>query len=400
MVPVVTLPGRALALALVAGLWPIAPLPALAQDQAPAGEKPIDPDSLDSGASGLGLGFGQDPGHRLVINGFGAVAYDDNLGTGENSFADSALAVSLSRTIGDRVSVFAQLTAAREPASPFLGEKGSFGDLTTDIDNLQVSWVPSPKHGLQVTLGKFDSPLAIERDDAPLNYQATGSFTFEFARPVKFTGAQLHEIFSPHAEGWAIFGNGWDDDTDNNKAKTGALYGLWSPSERSHFGLGVIQGGEKQGRSGDQRTTAVATILLQFGEGWVYGEEFVGGREPGAAPNGGTARWFADMAFLHHRFGAHWAGTVRAEYFDDSGGSRTGARQILRSVTLSPQYLVGGGFYGLYRTLDRTSLRMPELAIRCDLRWNRSSERVFRAREAGVGRRDGYSATLQTVFLF
>jgi hypothetical protein len=327
--------------------------------------------------------------------------YAYNFNTDENSFADSALAVSLSKLVTDEISVFAQLTAAREGPSPFIGDEGNFEkDVSTDIDNLQVSWVPSPRHGFSLTMGKFDSPIALERDDAPLNFQATPSFTFDFARPVKFTGLLAHESFSAKLEAFAIFGNGWDDDTDNNNAKTGAIYGLWNPSLKYHFGLGVIQGGEKEGRTGDQRTTAVATILLQPAESWVYGEEFVGGREPHAAVDGGTARWFADMLFLHHRFGRHWAGTFRAEYFDDEGGSRTGTSQILRSLTLSPQYLVGGGFYGLYRNFEHTSLRLPELTVRLDLRWDRSSEDVFRSRDEGVGRRDAYSATLQTVFLF
>jgi hypothetical protein len=363
-------------------------------------ERPIDPGSLDAEAPGLNLSFGEEPSRRLIINGFGVAAYDQNFDTGENSFADSALAISFSKVINDQFSAFAQVTVARERPSSFLGETGNFGDVETDIDNLQLTWVPSPQAGLAATFGKFDSPLALERDDAPLNTQATSSFTFDFARPVKFTGLQLHETFSGRFEGWAIVGNGWDSDTDNNKAKTGALYALWSPAARYHFGLGVIQGGEKEGRNGDGRTTAVATILMQMGESWLYGEEFVGGREPHAAEDGGAAKWFADMFYLHHRFGRHWAGTVRAEYLDDVGGSRTGKRQILRSVTLCPQYLVGGGFYGLYRTLDRTSLRIPEVALRLDLRWNRSSERVFRTRREGEGRRDGYSATFQTVFLF
>ena len=68
----------------------------------------------------------------------------------------------------------------------------------------------------------------------------------------------------------------------------------------------------------------------------------------------GTARWFGDMFFTHHRLTKHWAVTLRTDYFDDIEGSRTGRRQILRSFTLSPQYLIGGGFFGLYRTLDRT----------------------------------------------
>ncbi|HET7453559.1 MAG TPA: outer membrane beta-barrel protein [Thermoanaerobaculia bacterium] len=366
-----------------------------------AQETPITPESLNASAAPTAFSFGEDPARRLVINGFGVATYAYNFNTDENSFADSALAISLSNLITDQISVFAQVTVAREAASPFVGDEGNFEhDVSTDIDNLQVAWVPSPRSGLSLTFGKFDSPLAIERDDAPLNFQATNSFTFDFARPVKFTGLEAHESFSPKFEGWAIFGNGWDNDTDNNNAKTGAVYALWNPSLSYHFGLGVVQGGEKDGLTGDQRTTAVATILMQPCESWVYGEEFVGGREPHAAVDGGEAKWFADMFFVHHRFGRHWAGTLRGEYFDDADGSRTGIPQILRSVTLSPQYLVGGGFYGLYRNYEHTSLRLPELALRLDLRWDRSSESVFRTRDEGVGRRDGYSATFQTVFLF
>jgi hypothetical protein len=362
-------------------------------------ERPVSPDSLDSGS--VLPTFGDDPARKLIINGFGVATYGYNFSTNENSFADTALAISFSKLISDQLSVFAQLTAARENTSPFLGDSGTFeSKIETDIDNLQLAWMPSSQGGLQITFGKFDSPIAIERDDAPLNFQATSSFTFDFARPVKFTGIQVHEAFSPKFEGWAIVGNGWDNDTDNNNAKTGALYGLWSPSLHYHFGLGVIQGGEKDGLTGDQRTTAVATIQMQPSESWIYGEEIVAGREPHASIDGGTARWFSDMFFLHHRFCGNWAGTVRAEYLDDEGGSRTGTSQILRSVTLSPQYLVGGGFYGLYRNLERTSLRLPELTLRLDLRWNRSSEPTFRSNIADTGRRDNYSAALQTVVIF
>jgi hypothetical protein len=369
--------------------------PALAQE-----EKPVSPESLDS-SSMLAISLGDDPSRKLIINGFGVLSYAYNLDTDENSFADSALAISFSKLINDNLSVFAQLTTSRESASPFLGDQGNFGsDVSTDIDNLQLSWMPSTQSGLQITFGKFDSPLAIERDDAPLNFQATSSFTFDFARPVKFTGVQVHEAFSSHFEGWAIFGNGWDNDTDDNKAKTGGVYGLWSPSLAAHLGLGVIQGGEKDGHTGDQRTTAVGTLLLQPSESWVLGDELIWGREPHAAADGGSAKWYAEMLFIHHRFGKHWAGTIRGDYLDDVGGSRTGTPQVLKSLTLSPQYLFGGGFYGIYRTLDRTSLRLPELALRLDLRWDRSTAQVFRSRIADVGRRDGYSATLQSVFLF
>lgn len=362
-----------------------------------AQETPVPAGSLDR-TQGISL-FGEDSEHRLLITGFGVGEYDYDFNSNHNSFGDSALAVAFSKVISDHLSVFAQLTASREPESPFVGQGGT-NDIETDIDNLQLSWVPSAQSGLEITFGKFDSPLAIERDDAPLNFQATSSWTFQFARPVKFAGIQIHEAFSSEFEGWAILANGWDADQDNNKAKTFALYGLWSPSLQSHIGLGVIQGAEKDDRTGDPRTTAVATFLFQPARKWVWGGEAIFGREPHSAEDGGTAQWYAAMLFTHHRFGEHWGVTLRGDYLDDRDGSRTGERQILRSLTVSPQYLVGGGFYGIFHYLDRTTLRLPEVAERLDLRYDRSTEEVFVSRVEDVGRRDHFSASLQTVFLF
>ncbi len=365
----------------------------------------MEPDALTGGAGGK---FG------LVINGFAAGNFNYNFNTDENSFESSVLAVSLFRALSDRVAFFGQVTVHKEESSPFVeaaeparirplarraAEEEGGSSFSAEIDNLQVSWAADPGRGLSIIFGKFDSPLAIERDDPPLNFQATSSFVFQFGRPVKFTGLMARQTFSPKFEGYAILSNGWDVDSDNNHAKTGALYGIWSPWPIAHFGLGVIHGAEKDGRTGDPRTTGVATILVQQTDSWVWGEEFVYGREPHSALDGGTAKWVGDMFFTHHRLGRHWALTLRTDYFDDIEGSRTGQRQVVRSFTLSPQYLIGGGFFGLYRTLDRTSLRIPEVTVRLDLRYDRSTERVF-ASKTGQARRDNKSATLQVVYVF
>jgi hypothetical protein len=371
-------------------------LPAAAQTG--ADEKEVPPGGVQDRS--LLPSFGEDPNRRLIINGFGVLGYGYDLNTDQNSFADSAVALSLYKGVTEHLSVFAQITTSRRAPSPFLADQGVKNDVATDIDNLQLRWTPWLESGLDITLGKFDSPLAIERDDAPLNFQATQSFTFSFARPVKFTGLELHNAFSPHFELWAIAANGWDQDTDNNKGKTGALYGLWSPSLAAHLGLGAIYGPEKDNRSGDSRLDVVATLLLQPTESWVLGGEAVAGREPNSAATGGTAKWYAAMLFSHYRFTRHWAATLRLDIFDDQGGALSGVAQTLRSLTLSPQYLIGGGFYGIFRYLDRTSLRLPEAAVRLDLRYDHSTAPVFATRQAGAGKRDHGSATLQTVFLF
>ncbi len=367
-----------------------------------ATETPVSLGSLGSGGSGPALAaFGGEPSRQLVINGFGVAAFSFDNNTQASSFDASALALSLFKGISDHLSVFAQLTASRDAASPFLADQPQGSrDVATDIDNLQLRWQPSSASGLDVTVGKFDSPLAIERDDAPLNFQATSSFTFDFARPVKFTGFALHDAFSPELEGWAIVANGADVDSDNNTAKTGALYGLWSPSLAAHLGLGIIHGAEKDGTSRDPRTTAVATLLFQPAARVVWGGETVAGSEPHAGEDGGTARWYAQTLFVHVRRGPHWAATVRGEVLDDRDGARTGTRQTLESLTISPQYLLGGGFYGVFRYLERTTLRLPETAVRLDLRYDHSTAPVFAGSADGVGRRDHLAATLQTVFLF
>lgn len=370
--------------------------PAAAQG---AGETPLAPGALAGGGSPL-LTLGEDPNRQLVINGFGVLGYDYDFNTNRSSFADSALALSFYKGLSDHLTVFAQLTASREAPSPFLADVGATHDIATDIDNLQLRWQPSLSSGFDLTFGKFDSPMAIERDDAPLNFQATSSFTFDFARPVKFSGLAAHEALSPHLELWAIAANGWDNDADNNKGKTGGLYALWSPSLAAHFGLGVLYGPEKDNQENDNRSAVIGTLLLQPTASWVVGAESVYGQEPHSAVDGTTAKWYGEMLFTHLRFDRHWAATLRVDYFDDVGGSRTGTPQVLREITLSPQYLVGGGFYGIFRYLDRTSLRLPELVLRLDLRRDRSSQPVFASRQDGVGRRDNTQATLQTVFLF
>jgi hypothetical protein len=355
-------------------------------------ERPVDPASLESAPAGGGI-------LPLQINGFAVGQYAYRAATDENSFEGSLLALSLYKALSHRPSFFGQVTVSREEAGLFVSDSEETGSYEAEIDNLQVSWAAAPSRGLTVVLGKFDSPLAIERDDAPLNFQATPSFVFQFARPVKFTGLMARQTFSPKLEGYAILANGWDVDRDNNHTKTGALYGVWTPWPIAHFGLGVIHGAEKDARTGDRRTTAVATILVQQTDRWVWGEEFVYGSEPHSAEGGGTASWFGDMFFTHHRLGRHWAITLRTDYFDDREGARTGRRQTLRSFTISPQYLVGGGFFGLYRTLDRTSLRIPEVSVRLDLRYDRSTEIVFAGR-GEEARRDGASAAMQVVYVF
>ncbi|HKI87342.1 MAG TPA: outer membrane beta-barrel protein [Thermoanaerobaculia bacterium] len=370
-------------------------------------ETAVDLSSLDQESSPVGSGAGGSS-DALQIHGFAVGDYSTDLSSGANSFDASALALAVFKPLlRGRVSLYGQLTAARDAGPQFVapGQSPSSlpgpADIATDIDTLQVNWVVSPEHGFDMTFGKFDSPLAVERDDAPLNYQATSSYLFDFGRPVKFTGLMLHEAFSPELEGYAIIANGNDGGVDNNQQKTGALYGIWSPSLAQHYGLGVIRGRE----GGSARATTVATLTLQPAASWVVGGEGISGRQAASPTVPVSARWKGVMLFLHHRFPligeepGQWALTARGEIFDDPQGIRTGIAQRLTSLTLSPQYLVGGGFYGIFHNLEHTTLRLPELAVRLDLRWDHSTVPVFAQGADTVGS-NHWSSALQVVYVF
>ncbi len=365
-------------------------VPARATPRAAGGETPVDIATLGNGAPGSSASATQ-------VHGFGVLDYTADAATGRNSVNISALALSLFRSNDDhRLVFFGQLTAHPPEIEPFLGAEAPGEDVETEIDNLLVTWSLSPRAGLDLTAGKFDSPLGVERDDAPLNYQATPSFLLDFGRPVKFTGAMLHDAFSPRFELTGIVADGEDVTPDNNRAKTGALYAEFNPSLGAHMGLGGIAGNQEDGLL---RTTMVATLLLQPSPGWVAGGEGVAGAQDRPAGAGGRDRWSGALLFVHHRFAGRWAGTVRAGVLDDPDGLRTGAAQTLASVTVSPQYLLGGGAYGIFHYLDGTTLPLAQVAVRLDLRWDRSGREVFAGRH-GAPSRDRYTGDLQVVYVF
>lgn len=367
----------------------------LAQDR--AAEQPIDPGALDGGAASIATG--------LQLHGFAVADLETDESSGESTFSASPIALSLFQTSdSSRLSFFGQLTFHGAEDEPFIAdEPAASGGTEAEVDNLFANWVVSPEHGVDLTLGKFDSPLGLERDDAPLNYQATNSFLFEFGRPIKLTGLMVHDAVSPRFDAYAVVANGWDEDVDVNHGKTGALYGVWSPSLTRHFGLGAVSGNEGDDNLG--RTALVGTFLLQPGASWVVGGEFVSGRQDRPAGTIGSDEWNGGSAFVHRRFealgpgGGTWALTVRGDVLDDPDAARTGFGQKVRSVTVSPQYLLGGGFFGPFHYLDRTSLPLPQLALRLDLRLDRSDVEVFDQGDDTPGR-NRKSVTLQVVYVF
>lgn len=147
------------------------------------------------------------------------------------------------------------------------------------LDFFEVTGIVPLGNGLALSLGKFDVPFGIEREDAPFNLQATRSLVFELGRPSKVVGFRARYQFFPALDVSVFIVNGWDVDNDNNDGKTvGGRLGV-TPWPGVNLGLGGFYGPEQNDRDGPQRgiidvdaTLSVLPRLLLAAE-FVYGME-------------------------------------------------------------------------------------------------------------------------------
>jgi hypothetical protein len=83
------------------------------------------------------------------------------------------------------------------------------------------------------------------------------------------------------------------------------------------------------------------------------------------------------MVTLLHRFSPQWGLAARAEVFRDGDGARTGTTQTLESYSIAPLYSLGVGREGIFANVQRTTVRIPRVQLRGELRFNHASEPFF-----------------------
>jgi hypothetical protein len=338
------------------------------------GDRPIDLGS----ATEQGLQDLSSEGDRpLQITGFGVADYDYAQRTGDNSAQAGKLAVALFRELSDNVWIFGQLTTAL--ATEEAEDLGPGEEVPTEIeiDNLLVNFTPGGSSGLSLSVGKFDLPLGFERDDEPLNLQATGSYNFELARPVKLVGAVGRWAVNPKLDLSAMAGNGWDSQVDENHGKTVGLRVGVLPTEGSSFGIGGLFGPEgEQGETHD-RWLLTGDYALEPGRGWIVAGEANYGGEKDFVAEGEDASWYGATLTLFRRMSDNFGTALRGEVFRDPDGARTGDPQTLQSLTLAPVYFIGTGREGIFANVEHTTFRIPRFQIRAEARLDHSSIDAF-----------------------
>ena len=322
----------------------------------------------------------------LTMSGFavGLGSYDRNLA--QNTALGSKLALSVFRPWSDQLYFFGQLTTHLEEADSGPPETA------IEIDNLIINWTPARLSTLTLSFGRFDAPIGFERDDEPLNLVPTTSFTFENARPVKFTGLMARYTLNPKVSVLALIANGWDQEADNNSGKTGGLKVQLFPTSGLAVAAGALYGPEEDSTNGSQRTLLTGDATWQPVPRLILQAEAHHGSQTGVMWTGVVGQGFL-------RVGRSTGLTVRGEVLDDPNGARTGTAQKLSSVTLSPWYFYREAQEGVFSNVEFTSFRLPAFSIRPALRIDHSDQPVFEKKD-GTQTRSRVTALVELVYLF
>ena len=322
----------------------------------------------------------------VVVSGFavGFGSYDRNLA--QSTAMGSKIALSLFRPWSDQLYLFGQLTTHLEV------EDSGPPHTHIEIDNLIVNWTPARASALTLSFGRFDAPIGFERDDEPLNLVPTTSFTFENARPVKFTGLMARYALNPKISLLGLVANGWNQEADNNSGKTAGLKLQVFPTSGLAIAGGALYGPEEDSTNSSQRTLLTGDATWQPMTRLILQAEAHRGSQPGVSWTGvvGQAFW---------RAGRSTGLTVRGEVLDDPDGAATGAPQTLRSLTISPWYFYREAQEGVFANVEFTTFRLPAFSLRPAVRIDHSSQPVFEAKDGSL-KRSNLTGLVELVYLF
>lgn len=217
-----------------------------------------------------------------------------------------------------------------------------------DLQQGFVSYNAPVGNGLKLDLGKFITNMGaevIEGYDA-WNYNYSHSFLFGFAIPFTHTGLRAAYTINDQFSVQAMVANGWDNETDTNDGKLWHGQMAYAPLSNVSLVFNYMGGQEAQtGNAANDKfwrnlydfvATIGLTDKLTLSLNVDYGNE----ENASAVTTGGDAEWWGFAGIVRHQYNKWFAVNLRGEYFEDPQAFRTGTKQELWEITLTPEVRV------------------------------------------------------------
>ncbi|MGH8132311.1 MAG: outer membrane beta-barrel protein [Steroidobacteraceae bacterium] len=224
----------------------------------------------------------------------------------------------------------------------------SVGESSSNFDVTQA-FVQFAHNPITIIGGKYVTLAGAEVINSTADTNYSRSILFGYAIPFSHTGVRLTYAASDQVSLIVGLNNGWDQLQDTNKQKTAELGVAFTPNKICSLAVQGYSGTENtsSGHSGRRdlidavgtwNATSQLTLILNVD--W-------GDQDSAASLLNGTlskAKWDGAAAYANYQFNDHWAVSVRAEYFDDKDGYRTGVIQKWKEGTATLRYMPNTNF--------------------------------------------------------
>jgi Putative beta-barrel porin-2, OmpL-like. bbp2 len=299
---------------------------------------------------------------KVTVNGFASAAfsYNDNKPPSERNqlrvfdFEDKELKLDVAELVVQRTTPspgdfgFRVDLTAGQSIPKLTAANGLFRDEETgepedfDLQQAYVTWIAPVGTGLKIDAGKWVTLAGAELIEGydGFNDHYSRSILFGYAIPFTHTGAKVSYNFGKVAV-TAMGMQGWDNFKDNNGAKTFGGQLALTPSPRFAAYATFLTGAEQTDNDDDKRKLVDLIGVFKPTSSVTFTVNYDWAKEDNSGFGGRDAEWSGVAASLKLTLSPRFAVAVRGERFEDKDGVRTGILQVVKELTLTPEFRIG-----------------------------------------------------------
>lgn len=205
-----------------------------------------------------------------------------------------------------------------------------------DLTEAYISYLAGVGSGLRFDFGKMTTYHGAEVIEAKDNPNYSRSLLFNYAIPFTHTGLKASYKFSDALNAGVYVVNGWDNTDDNNKGKTFGMSVGVIPVEQISMLFNFMYGPEKDNNTKDNRSLFdwVGTIKPVKNLSLILNVDYAKEENNGSS----DSKWYGYAGIVKYEFSDLFSTALRAEYFNDKNGVRTGTIQKVKEITLTPEF--------------------------------------------------------------
>jgi Putative beta-barrel porin-2, OmpL-like. bbp2 len=270
------------------------------------------------------------------------------------SFFVDSVELDLMKSFGENIRLRADLSFGRI-ASSGIGTAGLIMEQAYATANIPLG------NGIEFLLGRFDTPIGFESNDAAENYTISRSSLVRSLRPGVTTGAKIYYAFSDLVDLHFYVVNSLTQDSDVKVGEVPSLgfrlgFNWGDEGSESTFGVSGLFGPES--RVSNKHFTFAGDLDLN----WWITESFALGfeglyrrdnqRAGGFVAAGTNVTYYSGLLNLHYLFSDVWDGTLKYCYVKQNNPGAisiapatqlTGRQQDIHEIALAGGYAIADG---------------------------------------------------------